>query len=424
MQIKKELMRLWKDIFHDSDDYIRLIFDNYFSLENVAYHESEGRIVSGLLAVPYTFGGYSTTEANVKGVYLCGLATEEKFRRKGIMRSLLHEIESRFCERGFAFSFLIPADAGLRRYYFDRGYVDAFYRREYRYVASHDFAYERRNLSGEVRNDNNDIITVFDGKNDPKLPISDFCNKVIGDEENKKCLTLVHSEYDVKIAVKESLISGNKIYVSYHYDKNLDSIKITGICFCDISNNDDEVIIKRFIYDDKIIYCNILEKVANDYSGRSITVYSEGNHNGYDDESVTKKFGIGESGSVSAYIDAESKADLLSESYGMIKILNFDEILKFAMKTTDGLKYPILIKQPMGSLSEEKIIAGNNEALYIFKNGKVEKHKIPDKPKMSVCSEMRLQEAGELFWRKHKLPEVSSAVGIPAIPTYMSLMLD
>lgn len=134
--LKTEMKRLWKETFHDSDDYIDLVFDTYFDPELVAWHEADGRLVSALLGIPYTF---RQGARSLRALYLCGLATDPAFRRQGIMDSLLNEINFRGAEMGFAFSFLIPADEGLHRFYLNRGYSFATFRVSDRYVSSHDF---------------------------------------------------------------------------------------------------------------------------------------------------------------------------------------------------------------------------------------------------------------------------------------------
>lgn len=53
--LKVQMMKLWKETFHDSDYYISLVFDTYFFPEFVAYRESNGRLLSAMLAIPYNF---------------------------------------------------------------------------------------------------------------------------------------------------------------------------------------------------------------------------------------------------------------------------------------------------------------------------------------------------------------------------------
>ena len=56
IEIKEGMMRLWKETFHDSEEYVRLVFDAFFNIEMVEYEEIDGNIVAALLAVPYYFG--------------------------------------------------------------------------------------------------------------------------------------------------------------------------------------------------------------------------------------------------------------------------------------------------------------------------------------------------------------------------------
>lgn len=50
--LKKKLMQLWKDTFHDSDAYVSLIFNKYYDPELVEYEESGGDIVADFSAFP------------------------------------------------------------------------------------------------------------------------------------------------------------------------------------------------------------------------------------------------------------------------------------------------------------------------------------------------------------------------------------
>ncbi len=160
--VRKQMVELWKNTFHDSDDYVNMIFNSYFDMDLVAYHEVGGKVVAALLGVPYNFAANDATDSeyvkhngivdendseccgenhkgSVRGLYLCGLATLPEFRKGGIMSRLMQEINIKAGRRGFAFTFLIPASEGLRKYYKDRGYVDSFYRVCDRYTSVHDF---------------------------------------------------------------------------------------------------------------------------------------------------------------------------------------------------------------------------------------------------------------------------------------------
>lgn len=141
MDIRLDMMRLWKETFHDSDRYIRLVFDSYYAPANISVRYDGDRLVAALIGVPYCFRDSTLLpDKNVdrespqsgrmmRGLYLCGLATRPEYRRQGIMADMMDEIQRRAAERHFDFTFLIPADSHLREYYRRKGYFD-FSRRE------------------------------------------------------------------------------------------------------------------------------------------------------------------------------------------------------------------------------------------------------------------------------------------------------
>ena len=104
LDLKRKLTGLWKDTFHDSDEYIRLWFDKYYDPQWTEYEQVGNEIVSMLFGVPYEFGG---SEGKIRGLYLCGLATNAKYRGQGLMSKLLDRINDKAREAGFAFTFLI-----------------------------------------------------------------------------------------------------------------------------------------------------------------------------------------------------------------------------------------------------------------------------------------------------------------------------
>lgn len=131
---KTDMMELWKNIFHDSTGYIKLVFEAYFRSDN-AFTVYEGEnLIAALLCVPYDFMAFDNAGNRffLKGMYLCGLATRPEYRKRGIMSALIREAEHRAWERGYDMTFLIPADDNLREYYKKKGYFTASYRKLYK----------------------------------------------------------------------------------------------------------------------------------------------------------------------------------------------------------------------------------------------------------------------------------------------------
>lgn len=120
-------MDLWKETFHDSERYVKLVFDTYFDPENVFVHFNGDTLVAMMLCVPYQFKLETAdgSHRSLRGAYLCGLATLPEYRRKGIMSQLMREAEEVMLSRGMDLMFLIPADDHLRAYYARMGYYNA-----------------------------------------------------------------------------------------------------------------------------------------------------------------------------------------------------------------------------------------------------------------------------------------------------------
>ena len=108
------LLDLWKKVFGDSEEYIRLFFDKaYFDSECFAVIE-EDKVISAfyLLKCSIKFNGEVYC-----GRYLYAAATLPDYRGKGLMSELINEA-LKYCEsHNLDFIALVPADDGLYDYY-------------------------------------------------------------------------------------------------------------------------------------------------------------------------------------------------------------------------------------------------------------------------------------------------------------------
>lgn len=424
LEIKNKMMKLWKDTFHDSDAYISLIFDNYFNIDLVEYHEERNQIVSALLGIPYYF---SNGELSIPGLYLCGLATKEEFRQKGIMNNLINRINDKARLKGYAFSFLIPASNSLRIYYQNKGFVNGIYRVEDRYTSIHDFY--KDGLISLNREDEKikkyrqkyytDLTTEIVDK-----PEKELLDKIIGyirNNEHKKreYLTLQHTPDDIGIIIKENNISsGNIIYVK---DKN-DLIK--GVVFIN-ENNRGEISVSKIYYEDNCAFYKLLDGAKRLYPECSMGVWR------YPEESNRKLIwtqnyipGSADGVTTTSYGTAERVYDtsMHSRSYGMIKILNLYEILNFLAKDNPSLKFSILVK---------KDIFDSDGSYYKVTSGKVENIENVDEDKIKQLKQnnnfsiLTVRDISEILFRKKDVNNVIlDAFGIPRLALNMSLMLD
>ena len=120
-----ELIELWKKVFGDEEEYIRLFFEK-------AYYDSEffgkicdGKIVSGFYLLKCSI----RYEGKVyDGRYLYAAATLPEYRSVGIMSELIKEAMAYCKDKGLDFISLVPADDGLYDYYGRFGFYETMYK--------------------------------------------------------------------------------------------------------------------------------------------------------------------------------------------------------------------------------------------------------------------------------------------------------
>lgn len=120
---KKTMRELWKDTFCDTDSYLDIFFNNYFTPRLCRCAMCENSLAAMLLGVSYDF---CSEQGRLRGLYLCGLSTRREYRKQGIMSRLIEDIIDDAEKSGeFDFLFLIPADNHLREYYKKFGFCDS-----------------------------------------------------------------------------------------------------------------------------------------------------------------------------------------------------------------------------------------------------------------------------------------------------------
>lgn len=277
--LKCEMMKLWKHTFHDSDDYISLIFDNYFNPDLVEYEERDGKLVAAMLAVPYDFymapnckkesnnclnayfvdvcrvENIDTEVSNVRpsydadslirGLYLCGLATSEESRGFGIMSRMIERINVKAAQLGYAFTFLIPASDGLHKYYSDRGYLSAMYRYENLYTSEHDFYNDLKNYIKCIENADSErqgkIDKIYYGNN-----IYDIAKSLISKDNYKETFEEIKIFVILKNTIEIYCESTGKL-ISENFDNNKSS---------------NHYKLEKYLEDASVFLCEIESKIC------------------------------------------------------------------------------------------------------------------------------------------------------------------
>lgn len=350
-RLRKEMEKLWKDTFGDSDEYINLIFDAYFDPERVMYHEAEGYVDAALLSVPYAFKTSSGKTLN--GLYLCGLATRKASRRKGIMTTLLNGINIKAEKEGFDFCFLIPANDGMRQYYKDRGFHDAFYKFNEHYVKGHTFG--AKDLPDIRPYENRDLTTTVD------FLLQNENLKITRENE----YTLRHTQKDWEAVFREAQISQTKIYLSFFKGK------LEAAAFLKVEE-EKEIVIKKVVKIDGDAEIRILAGLVKLFPQKNITLIKD---LGEELESTRiqlwNPFYVQNNTKEAEYEDIAETEQIYNPgrgaySYGMIRILKLNEFIsKISEKDKTALdkfseeeKIRLILRRPVGKDSDnlEKIL--------------------------------------------------------------------
>lgn len=419
-ELKNKLAKLWKDTFHDSDDYVSLIFNDYYDPRFSEYEEIGGDVVAGLVGIPYEFGN---AERRLRGLYLCGLATKHQYRSRGIMTRLLARINDKAREEGFAFTFLIPADDGLRKYYRDRDYVNAFYRVVDNYTSLHDFDREYESILLEQKEKVAELkrryfmslkSSVFDRMADDAESVREGIRSLIrGIEDGQQDLQIIHSDRDVRLLINENQIDGGQI----HYVTN-QAGAVTAAAFVSVS--DGAVNIAKLFSTDLASKYKVFGSVRSANPDLAIRHYVSSIEM---DRSALWMRTYGsfmkdapQTGAVSITERVYSLA-AHAKVYGMVRILDFSEILKFQADCRRDLKYSILVKADDAYTFEQIEV----------RDGKVRIRNLAAETlsHSQIAHVMSKRDIGEILFRRRDTDNlITEAFGIPSINGSICLMLD
>lgn len=262
-KLREDMMKLWKETFHDSKEYVELIFDSYFSESFTPNIYKDGKLVAAMLAVPYEMA-YKSGDEGVgssiyKTLYLCGLATLPEYRRQGLMETLIGEILETATKRNFDLLFLIPADEHLRKYYSKFGFRDAS-------PFCINMQQKSSNFSKFARIEYFESIDSLFGNSvkSEKGVIDSIFDFIHREEQYRKTGSVLHSKKDIKIAIEECFISGGRIYISFDTEERID-----GIIFL---YDKQPLEIYCVISVDENVRGELLNRVSTDFPNREIQV--------------------------------------------------------------------------------------------------------------------------------------------------------
>lgn len=138
---KQRVYDMWQDNFHDPVSYADFYFKEVYGKNEVLLNQTDDREVRGMLHLnPYTL---HIKGHPIEAKYIVGVATDEDYRRQGVMRELLVKTFQTLRNRGEIVTYLMPAD---ENYYlpFDFRFGMAQIEQELEYLPEQEVIEEKR----------------------------------------------------------------------------------------------------------------------------------------------------------------------------------------------------------------------------------------------------------------------------------------
>ncbi|MDE6327150.1 MAG: GNAT family N-acetyltransferase [Duncaniella sp.] len=137
MSKRDDIMKIWRESFSDSKEYVTMYFDSVYRDEDaLTLTDPSGQTVSSLLLQRYEMKFQQTLHPVG---YIAGAATVRRQRGKGYMSALMADTLHKSAARGDMLCTLIPARSALYFYYRRFGFSTIFYTKEQRFTSLHSF---------------------------------------------------------------------------------------------------------------------------------------------------------------------------------------------------------------------------------------------------------------------------------------------
>lgn len=138
MSKKDEIIKIYREVFNDSREYVDMLFEN-------VYNDCDGMMLAAPDGTPASAMILRDLEMSFHGKtlpvsYIHGAATRRSQRGKGLMSQLIVEALKESAARGDMMVTLIPAHNALYYYYARFGFEPVFYMKEQRFTSLHKFA--------------------------------------------------------------------------------------------------------------------------------------------------------------------------------------------------------------------------------------------------------------------------------------------
>lgn len=417
-ELKKGISELWEKSLHLSKDYIQLIFNSYFKEEYLAYHIVDNKVAAVLLGIPYFFGyGHNM----LKGIFIFGAATDNKFHHKGLMTDLLKDFNNKH-KNDFDLTFLVPSSDLVADFFRHRGYFNSFYRLEQRFTSIHNFKNDfivsleevdprvrklKENLFSEIK------VSFFDFNS------LDLCNEVYEFIKNceskpRRSVILNHNSNDFFTYISNCQINDIQIIVAEHNGK------ISGIAFAK-KDEMKRLKIPYLYYNDNCTFYALLSFIKEKFFDYSLSLY--GASEPYSQSIIEEVYGAknpdgSDLETLFGLFDTQTNPAKLMEPGGMVKILNYENILAFIAKYRKEIDFKLHLRD----YNEPGV---NDRNIYFHvKNGAVSTYPFKREGADKSILSLTTKEFSELLFRKKDSNNlILEAFGIPRLILEFKMVL-
>ncbi|MCM1273431.1 MAG: GNAT family N-acetyltransferase [Clostridium sp.] len=242
-----KIKSLWDETFEDAPPFTDYYFDTICKLNDIVVASSNQNVV-GMIHLNYYDVIYYGKE--VKAVYVVGVAVIPKYRKKGIMKSMMQYALSHAERRGAKFGFLMPKD---RRYYIGLGFSPVYETKRI-----------RLKLSGEssVRHVNSyQICLLGNCSRDFLGTLAALINRALGEQYRIYCKR--NAAYLEQMYLEHKCQNGD---VCVLYEKSGGDMIIKGVCSYDVYGS--TIYIDRYeLFDDSFdIFLEMIVSISKEYS--------------------------------------------------------------------------------------------------------------------------------------------------------------
>jgi GNAT superfamily N-acetyltransferase len=241
---EKQIRTLWRDIFGDNEEFIKMYFKRVYKDEYALAMERDGRIVSSLMLLPYSFNYYGAT---LPMGYIVGACTLPAERGRGWMKRLMDLAVEEMKRRGMAMAALIPASPSLFDFYERHGFTRAF-----------DFSlctYSRSEYNNPSRYYRITRIAKF-GREEEK-----FFNRKL----KERLIGVLHGKDDVKNIFRDNALAGGKVIMASREGGPCGMAFATPARRRDAGSEERSALARELLYDDESIKQALLHAVSVEF---------------------------------------------------------------------------------------------------------------------------------------------------------------